>query len=300
MIDLPLKTNTIEENGNKATFSIEGLYPNYGITIGNSLRRVLLSSLPGSAVTYVKIKNVSHEFSTIEGVYETAIDIMLSLKNLKIKMFTEEPQILTLKVKGEKDVKAKNFDKNPQVEILNKDLLIATITDKNTTLEMEITIEQGVGYKTAEDLKKDKLPVGTLLNDAIFSPVVNVSFDVQDMSLKGRVDYNKVLITIETDGSITPKEALSATSQILKNHFAWIGDSLEGKTEKTENIEEVFIKDLNLSEKVIKNLDENKIQTITQLTDLTLKEVKSLKGLGPKALKEITDVLENQGYSLKN
>ncbi|MDD4123174.1 MAG: DNA-directed RNA polymerase subunit alpha [Candidatus Pacebacteria bacterium] len=219
MIDLPLKTNTVKEEGNKATIAIEGLYPNYGITIGNSLRRVLLSSLKGSAVTYIKIKNVAHEFSTLDGVYETVIDIMLSLKNLKVKMFTEEPQVLTLKVKGEKEVKAKDFDKNSQVDIINKDLSIATITDPNTTLEMEITVEKGVGYKTSQDLKKDKLPVGTLLNDAIFSPVVNVSFDIEDMSLKGRVDYNRLLMNIETDGTITPKEALCEASQILQDHF---------------------------------------------------------------------------------
>jgi DNA-directed RNA polymerase subunit alpha len=300
MIDLPSKIYTVKEDGNKAIIAIEGLYPNYGITIGNSLRRVLLSSLKGSAVTYVKIKNVAHEFSTLDGVYETVIDIMLSLKNLKVKMFTNEPQVLTLKAKGEKEITAKDFDKNSQVEIENKDLQIATITDKNTTFEMEVTIEKGVGYKTSEDLKKEKLPVGTLLNDAIFSPVLNVSFEIEDMSLKGRVDYNRLLMNIETDGIITPKEALKEACGILKDHFEGIIVSLEGNqtTKKIEKQE--LVKELNLSDKVIKLLEKNDIKKVSQLTNLSLSELKEIDGLGPKAAKEITDVLENQGYSLKN
>ena len=300
MIDLPSKIYTVKDDGNKAIIAIEGLYPNYGITIGNSLRRVLLSSLKGSAVTYVKIKNVAHEFSTLEGVYESVIDIMLSLKNLKVKMFTDEPQILTLKVKGEKEVTAKDFDKNSQVEIENKDLQIATITDKNTTFEMEVTIEKGIGYKTSSDLKKEKLPVGTLLNDAIFSPVLNVSFEIEDMSLKGRVDYNRLLMNIETDGTITPKEALIEACGILKDHFEGIIVSLEGNqiTKKVEKQE--LVSELNLSEKVIKLLESNDIKKVSQLTSLSLKELKEIEGLGPKSAKEIMDVLENQGYSLKN
>jgi len=184
------------------------------------LRRVLLSSLEGAAITYVKIKNAPHEFMPLTGVYETALDIALNLKNLRVKMFTDDPQILTLSVKGEKEVKASDINPNPMIEIINPDLHIANLTDKKSELEIEMTVEKGTGYQPSEEIKKDKLPIGAILLDAIFSPVIKANFSVEDMRLKGRVDYNRLIIEIETDGTICPSEALKQAANILAQHFA--------------------------------------------------------------------------------
>jgi len=220
MISLPIEIKQKQIADNTGVFEIEGLYPNYGITIGNALRRVLLSSIEGAAVTMIKIKNAPHEFSELPGVYESVLDIVLNLKGLRVKLFTDEPQVLNLVVKGEKEILAKDFEKNPQVEIQNKDLKIATLTDKKAELEIEVTIEKGWGYRTLEEAKKDKTPIGSILVDSAFSPVVRVKIDTEEMRLKGRVDYNRLVLEIETDGSITPKEALEQASSILAQHFA--------------------------------------------------------------------------------
>ena len=233
MISLPKKAKIIEKKGNKAVFEIEALYPGYGITIGNSLRRVLFSSLSGAAITQVKIKGVPHEFSTIKGVLQDVIFILLNLKKVRFKMYSPEAQTATLKVKGEKKVKASDFKLPPQVEIVNKDLDIATITDKNTSLEMEIRIEQGVGYEPAETRKKpaahaqEKLEIGTITLDAIYTPIKNVAFRVQDMRVGERTDYDRLILEIETDSTITPEQAFSQACEILLSHFSVLGESMK-------------------------------------------------------------------------
>jgi len=219
MISLPSKPKVIKKEKNKATFEIEALYPGYGITMGNSLRRVLLSSLEGAAATNVKIRGVSHEFSTISGVYEDVINIMLNLKQLRFKIFTEEPQKVTLKVKGEKEIKGSNLKIPPQLELVNKDAHIATLANKTASLEMEIQVEKGIGYVSRETEKKEKLAVGVIPLDAIFTPVQRVSFRVENMRVGKRTDYDRLFLEIETDGTISPQEALSKASQILLKHF---------------------------------------------------------------------------------
>jgi len=241
MISLPKKAKIIQKKGNKAVFEIEGLYPGYGITIGNSLRRVLFSSLGGAAITQVKIKGVPHEFSTIKGVLQDVIFILLNLKKVRFKMYSPEAQIATLKVKGEKKVKASDFKLPPQVEIVNKDLELATITDKNTSLEMEIRIEHGVGYEPVETRKKpafraqEKLEIGIIALDAIYTPVQNVAFRVQDMRVGERTDYDRLILEIETDGTMVPEQAFSQACEILLSHFSVLGKSL--KTEAKEKPE---------------------------------------------------------------
>jgi len=221
MISLPIEIKQKQTtNPNIGIFEIEGLHPNYGITIGNTLRRVLLSSIEGAAVTAIKIKGVSHEFSEISGVLESILDIVLNIKMLRVKLFTEEAQTLVLNAKGEKEIFASNFEKNPNIEIQNKELKIATLTDKKSELEIEVTIEKGTGYRTLEEAKDEKTPIGTILVDSAFSPVVRVKVDSEDMRLKGRVDYNRLIIEIETDGSIAPKDALEQATNILAQHFA--------------------------------------------------------------------------------
>ena len=224
MIQLPTAPKVVSKEGNRAVFEISPLYPGYGTTIGNSLRRVLISSLEGAAITFVKIKGVDHEFSAIPGVLEDVIEIILNLKKVRFKSFKDEPVILSLNAKGEKEVTAGDIETTHDVEIINKDQRIASITNKKTELEMEITIEKGIGYVPAEQRQKEKLSVGKIAIDGIFTPIKNVNFTVDNIRVGQRTDYNKILLDIETDGSISPEEALKRGSQILVEHFSTINN----------------------------------------------------------------------------
>jgi len=233
MIPLPLQPKIIERKGNWARFEIEALYPGYGVTIGNSLRRVLLSSLPGAAVTQMKIKGISHEFSTIPGVLEDVVMIMLNLKQLRFKVFADEPQKATLKIKGEKKVLGSDFELPSQVELVNKDAPIATLTDKKAELEMEIQIEKGIGYEAREArrhsqaFQKEKLEIGVIPLDAIFTPVKRVSFKVENMRVGKRTDFDRLFLEIETDGTINPESALFQASEILVKHFSLVSEAFK-------------------------------------------------------------------------
>ncbi len=232
MIPLPSAPKIVESKKNRAVFEIEGLYPGYGATIGNSLRRVLISSLEGAAVTQVKIRGVSHEVSTIPGVLEDVINIILNLKKLRFKMSSREPQKGTLKVKGAREVKGSDFEFPSQVELVNKTAKICTITDKKKELEMEIQIERGVGYEPVEMRKREKLEIGVIPIDAIFTPIRNVSFRVENMRVGKRTDFDRLFLDIETDGTITPQEAFSQASEILVKHFSTFYEE-KGKGKKT-------------------------------------------------------------------
>ena len=214
-----VKIKKVSEKENEGVFEIEGLYTGYGLTLGNALRRVLLSSLPGAAITQIKIKGVDHEFSTIDGVMEDVVEITLNLKRVRFRFFADEPQTLILKVKGEKKVKAGDIKSNAQVEVANPDLHIATLTNKNAELEMEITVEKGLGYVPVEARKIEKLPIKTIALDAIFTPVSKVNFIVENMRVGERTDYNRLKLTVETDGTISPSKAVHKAANILKDHF---------------------------------------------------------------------------------
>ena len=221
-------------------FEIEALYPGYGVTMGNSLRRILLSSLEGAAITQVKIKGAGHEFSTLPGVFEDVIIILLNLKKLSFKMFTSEPQTIVLKEKGQKEVKAKNFKLSPQVEITTPEAHIAALTSKKAELNLEAQIEQGVGYSPTEEREQKKAEVGVIPIDAIFTPVKKVSFHVENMRVGKRTDFDRLKIEIETDGTISPEEALKQASEILLNHFSLfsqeIGKKISGKEKKKKPV----------------------------------------------------------------
>jgi len=210
----------VTENAQRGEFEITGLYTGYGITLGNSLRRVLLSSLPGAAITQVKIKGTKHEFSTIDGVLEDIVEITLNLKKIRFTFNADEPQILILKKKGEGEVTAGNIKSNAQVEVVNPDAHIATITSKSGELEMEITVEKGLGYSPVESRKSEKLSIGMIAIDAIFTPVVNVNFEVENMRVGDRTDFDKLSLEIETDGTITPEESFFEACGILIKHSA--------------------------------------------------------------------------------
>jgi len=226
MMPLPFQPKIIEKKGNKAIFQIEGLYPGYGVTIGNSLRRVLLSSLPGAAVTRMKITGIQHEFSTIPGVLEDVIEIILNLKQLRFKLFTSESQKARLKVKGEKEVKASDFELPSQVEIVNKTAHIATLTSKKAELEMEIQIEKGLGYQPRESRENEKLEIGEISLDSIFTPVKRVSYQVENMRVGKRTDFDRLNLEVETDGQLSPEEAFSQASEILVKHFSLFTQAL--------------------------------------------------------------------------
>lgn len=220
MIPLPSQSKIIEKKDNLAVFEISGLYPGYGVTIGNSLRRVLLSSLSGAAVTQVKIKGAQHEFSTLPGVQEDVISILLNIKQMRFKLYTEEPQRAKLSIKGVKTIKASAFSFPSQVELVSKDVHIATTTSKSASLEMEILIEKGMGYEPVEARKVGKLEIGTIALDAIFTPVRKVSYRVENMRVGERTDFDKLILELETDGTLTPEEVFSQAANILVKHFS--------------------------------------------------------------------------------
>jgi len=232
MIPLPLQPKIIKKEGNLATFEIEALYPGYGVTVGNSLRRVLLSSLEGAAVTQMKIKGIPHEFSTIPGILEDVVTIMLNLKQMRFRLFTEEPQTATLKVKGEKEVKGSDFEFPAQVELVNKNCHIATLTDKKAELEMEIRIEKGIGYSPREARGKEKLEIGMISLDAIFTPVKRVSYRIENMRVGERTDFDRLFLDIETDGTLTPEAAFFQASEILVNHFSLFATTFQEKAKE--------------------------------------------------------------------
>lgn len=222
MISSPKPPKVVEKKENESTFVIESLYPGYGITVGNALRRVLLSSLSGAAATRVNIKGVQHEFSTLSGVMEDVINICLNLKKLRFKLYGDEPQRAILKVHGERKVIASDFEVPSQIELVNKDLHIATITDKKVDLEMEILVQKGVGYEPREMREKEKLDIGEISLDAIYTPVKNVNYRVENMRVGERTDFDRLFITIKSDGTISPEQALIEATEILINHFSLI------------------------------------------------------------------------------
>lgn len=224
MLTLPDQIKTVSKESNKAKFEIAPLMPGYGATIANPLRRILLSSLEGSAVTSLKIKGVDHEFSTIAGILEDVIEVILNIKKIRFKLHTDGPVRVTLEAKGEGEVIAGDIKLSADVEIINEDQHIATITDKKTELSMELEIEKGIGYVPVEQRQKDKLAIGVIAVDAVFSPVSLVNFNVENIRVGQRIDFNKVTMEVETDGSLEPEAAMKRASEILIDHFRVVSE----------------------------------------------------------------------------
>ncbi|HOZ16618.1 MAG TPA: DNA-directed RNA polymerase subunit alpha [Candidatus Portnoybacteria bacterium] len=219
-ISLPLKAKVIKKSDNHAIFEIDNCYPGYGITIGNSFRRVLLSSLPGAAIVSIKIKGVSHEFSTIPNVLEDVVQIILNLKQVRFKIHTDvNSATAELKVSGEKEIKAKDIKTPSDIEVINKDAHIATLTSSKAKLEMEIEIGTGLGYVPVEQRGKQKLEIGSIALDAIYTPIKKVNYEVENMRVGDKTDFNRIKIDIETDGSITPEQAFDRAAEILLEQF---------------------------------------------------------------------------------
>ncbi len=327
MIPLPLQPKIVKKEKNKATFEIDALYPGYGATIGNSLRRVLLSSLEGAAITQMKIKGVPHEFSTIPGVMEDVVTIMLNLKQMRFRVLNNDPQKATLKIKGEKEVKASDFEFPSQVELISKDCHVATLTQKNAELEMEIQIEKGLGYVPTDKIKRGKLEIGVIPLDAIFTPIRRVNYEVENMRVGDRTDYNRLRFVIETDGSISPADALDQAVKITIKQLEAIADitiksekvsseEAEKASEETEEVDnEKFekkeegvpetetlktrIEDLKLSTRVSSALSAAGVRTIGGLTRKKENDLLEIEGVGKKAVDQIKQALAELGLTLK-
>ncbi|MDO8676633.1 MAG: DNA-directed RNA polymerase subunit alpha [Candidatus Azambacteria bacterium] len=301
---------------NRAVFEIEELYPGYGLTIGNALRRVILSSLPGAAITSVKIKDVNHEFSTVPGVLEDVVEIILNLKQIRFKVHSVEPQTATLKVRGEKEVTGKDIKLSSQIEIMNPNTHIATLSSKNASLEMEMKIEKGLGYSGVESRKSEKQEVGGIAIDAIFTPIRMINYEIEDMRVGDKTNYNRLRFDIETDGSITPQEALTDASNILINHYKIIALGIiktkqegkeieqevvkkESKKEEEPDILKTKVEDLKLSNRTQNILISNHLKNVGGITKLSEHDLMKLEGLGDKAIKEIRKTLGKLGLTLK-
>jgi DNA-directed RNA polymerase subunit alpha len=311
MIPLPLPPKVIQKKKNHAVFEVEGLYPGYGVTIGNALRRVLLASLQGAAVTEVKIKGVPHEFSTIPGVLEDTIMVLLNIKNLRFKIFEGEGQTVELKTKGEGEVKGLDFKCPSQIKLVNPELHIATITDKKTELNIELKVEKGIGYVPKDQVKKGKAEIGAISVDAIFTPIRNVNFQVESMRVGDRTDFDKLSLEIETDGTITPEEAFFEACDILIKHFNIIFQGKAGK-EKEEpssakasegkeetDVTKLLVEDLKLTGRTLNALLNNGIKTVGGIVRKSEKSLSELEGMGDKAMSEIKRKIKKLGLEIK-
>ena len=303
-ITLPSAIKTIMEEGNTGVYEVENLYPGYGHTLGNSLRRIILSSLPGVAIVQVKIDGVEHEFSTLDGVKEDVITILLNLKKVRFKLLTDESQMVTLNVKGPKKVYAKDFDLPGQVELLTEDEYIAEITS-DRELKMELKLEKGLGFLPKEVLQKDKVDIGTIIPDATFSPIRRVNYEVENMRVEDRTDFNRLRIFIETDGTLSPRQALEDSIQIMISQLkSLLGEGDTQMTDSAENTKdntEVFkipTEELELSSRIKNALEDAGIRTVGGLVKKSKEELLDLPGLGEKAVDEIKEALQKINLDL--
>lgn len=305
-IYLPEHIEAKELAPNTVQFSISPYHPGYGPTVGNALRRVLLSSLPGAALTYVKIGNADHEFSTLPGVKEDLVSIVLNLKKVRVRTTSSEPIQISLKVKGKKKITAGDFDTPPEVTIVNKDQIIAVLTEEKAELEMECTVEQGRGYVPSELHDTKGRDIGTIALDSIFTPVERVSFSVENVRVGQATDYHKLILEIATDGSLTPQAALQEAASILADHFKELtGDFsqkltgerpakvIEEKMEAETPLQpENTLNLLQLPSRVHNALERVGITTIEQVVELTQEQVQDIPGLGAKAVNDISASVE--------
>jgi len=328
-IILPSKMSVVKEEGNKGIYEIDGLHPGYGFTLGNSLRRIILSSLEGAAITSLKIDGVSHEFSSIDGVKEDVITILLHLKQIRFRLNSEEPQVVNLDVKGPKIITASDIKTGGQVEVLNGDLYIAEITTK-TSLKIEMTIEKGMGFRPKDTYQKTKNEVGIITLDAIFTPIRRVSYEVENMRVGDNTNYNRLKMVIETDGTLTPREALEKSIIIMVEQLQSIlGYVVEIRTRKEEKEEEKdeepevedkeekkedktkkdandytdFLKTridtLGLSTRTLNALSEANVRTIGGIARKKQEDLLEIDGIGEKGIQEIKKMLGEYGITLK-
>lgn len=318
-IILPSKPRVVLEEGNKGVFEIDGLYPGYGHTLGNSLRRIILSSLSGASITSIKIEGVTHEFQTMDGVKEDVVVMILNLKKVRFKMASDEPQTVNLSIKGPKEVTAVDIKTGGQVEILNPELHIAEVVGK-VNLNIEMKIEKGLGFIPKEIMQKEKVDIGTIAVDAIFTPIRRVSYEVENMRVGDKTNHNRLRISIETDGTLTPREALSQSIATMIHQLKAIIDfkeveeeaPIENKSVKSGEKEEDTPKandftdvlktrtdSLDLSTRTLNALSAANIRTLGGLARKKREDLLEVEGIGEKGITEIKKVLGSFGLNLK-
>ncbi|MDB5264612.1 MAG: DNA-directed polymerase subunit alpha [Parcubacteria group bacterium] len=318
-ITLPSKPRVVSEEGVQGVYEIDSLYPGYGHTLGNSLRRIILSSLPGASVTSVKIEGVQHEFATMEGVRESVMEVLLNLKRVHFTLQGDEAQTIRLSVKGPKQVTAADFQLPTQVGIANPEAHIADVSGK-IAFELEATIERGLGYVPREVLTRDKVDIGTIALDATFTPIRRANYEVENMRVGDRTDFNRLRLLIETNGTITPREALERSIEIMIHQLK----SVIGFQEETETHDvsipaiagmakpaavvapavgkdpaKVKIEELELSPRISAALEEGGIKSVAGLVRKTGTQLKEMDGIGDKAVTEIAEALDKLGLELK-
>jgi len=299
-----IKCLEIDNEQNYAKFVCEPLERGYGITIGNSLRRILLSSLPGAAITSVKIEGVVHEFSSIPNVVEDVPEIIVNLKMVRLKLHENEEKVVRIDVKGEGEVKAGDIITDGTVDVLNPDLHIATLSE-GAHLQIEMTVDMGRGYNSAEKNKKDGQPLGVLPIDSIYTPVKKVNYDVENTRVGQNIDYDKLTIELWTDGSLAPYEALSLAAKVMTGHLELFIDlsetakntqvMIEKEEDKKEKVLEMSIEDLELSVRSFNCLKRAGISTVEDITNMTEQEMMKVRNLGKKSLDEVTFKLHSLG-----
>lgn len=313
-ITLPSKPRIVSEDGSQGVYEIDSLYPGYGHTLGNSLRRIILSSLPGAAVTQVKIEDIPHEFATIDGMRETVMEMLLNLKRVHFVLHGDEAQTISLTAKGPGEVTAKDFKLPTQVEIQNPEQHIADLSGK-ATLELEATIDRGLGYVPREVLSKDKVDIGTIAVDATFTPIRRVNYEVENMRVGDRTDFNRLRIFIETNNTISPREALEQSIELMIHQLKSIIGFQESVTPSISEQEppsdeeasgtgfssggKVKVADLGLSTRVAGALEDAGIKTAAGLARKSASTLKEIDGIGDKAIEEISKALASHGLVLK-
>ncbi len=329
-IILPSKPKAILEDGNKGVFEIDGLVPGYGYTLGNSLRRIILSSLPGAAITAVKIDGVAHEFSTIEGVKEDVITLLLNLKNIRFQLVGDEPVKVAFSVKGPKIVTAADINAKGAVSISNLDQYICEITSKSG-LNVELTIERGLGFVPRDAHHKQKADIGIIFLDAIFSPIRRVSYDVEEMRVGDKTNFNRLRLTIETDGTLSPREALEMSVNTMIEQLAAIVSVDSGKIiaevqaasaakapaieaaameeetmasdEESVDVTDVLknrIDAIGLSTRTLNALSAANIRTVGGIARKRVDDLLEIDGIGDKGITEIKEALAQFNLSLKD
>lgn len=319
-VSLPDASKYEKLDANSGRFIISGCYPGYGTTLGNSLRRVLLSSLPGNAAVSVKIRGITHEFTTIKGVVEDAVQIMLNLKLVRFRLHGVEEATIFLKVKGERKVTAKDFKTTSEIEVVNPKQHIATMTSSTAELDMEVNVERGLGYVPVDQQDREEKEIGTVAIDAVYTPIRRVNFLVENMRVGKKTDFDKITLDVITDGSITPEEAYIQAVEILMSQYNSISSISEqeededvkedGKkvlkkdsdqdSEKEEKAIDVTINDLSLSTRTLNVLETNEIQKVGDIAALSEDELKEMEGMGDKGIKEIKKAIGTLGITLKS
>lgn len=277
-------------------FEIDGCYPGYGATLGNALRRTLLSSLDGAAITSVKVKNISHEFSTLPGVLEDMVKIILNLKKVRFRFFGNEPIRATLKAKGEGEVRAEKIHAPSSLEVVNGDQVIATLTDKKAELEMELTIERGLGYVPVEHRDRKEKEIGVIAIDAIYTPIERVNYTVENMRVGKRTDFDRITLEVLTDGSVTPEEAFRRAVSILIGQFsALLGEAAVsiGSAVPENSLDGIF------STRTQKVLDAYEMKSLADIAALSEEEVHEFSGMGEKGFEEVKKALSEAGLSFR-